>query len=360
MPSFVKFLAIGVGIALFIFLFVLQRSPEVRIRDEAQGKVYIPEVIPIRPATTSGIRGGASQPQLPASKKVTAPPLLPASKIVIPLKLSPVVKSEAATTTVVEKPLPPSGPALPPLDVEEIMSAVVKIQCPAEDGLGKYIGSGFVLNSRTVVTAAHVVKDAGSEVCDVIFQKDRRPIHYLRGTLENLQTIIKRHDEEGIDVAVLTLPPLDEYPEARAIFSEYPKILYPVCASPQMLGDKLLHFGYPSNYVDQNYLSRLEGEAVVHADIKGIKEQLSEDQTFVFKTPILGFTYDESGMHPYMVSRVASFYGDSGGLAFNQTKQCVIGPHRGGTIGKSAGENFSVFMNLGWVKNQLLDFGRAF
>ena len=118
--------------------------------------------------------------------------------------------------------------------------------------------------------------------------------------------------------------------------------------NPKMLSDKLLHFGYPSNYADQNYLSRLEGEAVVYADITGIKEQLSEDQTYVFKTPIFSFTGDEFNKHPYMVSRVASFYGDSGGLAFNADKQCVIGPHRGGTIGKSAGENYSVFMNLGW------------
>ena len=115
-----------------------------------------------------------------------------------------------------------------------------------------------------------------------------------------------------------------------------------------MLKDKLLHFGYPSNFLNQSYLSKLEGEAVVYADIQGIKEQLSEDQTFTFKTPVFGYTSDQSRIHPYMISRVPSFYGDSGGLAFNATQQCILGPHRGGTIGGGAGENFSVFPLLGW------------
>lgn len=37
-----------------------------------------------------------------------------------------------------------------------------------------------------------------------------------------------------------------------------------------------------------------------------------------------------------------------GGLAFNKTKQCILGPHRGGTIGKASGENYTIFMNMGW------------
>lgn len=239
---------------------------------------------------------------------------------------------------------------LPPLDEANLLKAVVKIQCPASDGLGKYIGSGFVFKGGIVATAAHVIKDSASSECEIIFPHERRPIHYLRGKIENLKEVIRRHDEEGIDLAVLKLPDLSAYPEAKEIFNEYPFIPYPVCENPAMLGDELLHFGYPSNYADQNYLSEQKGKAVVYADIGGIKEALSEDQTFTYKTPIFSSSYDESRMHPYMVSRVASFYGDSGGLAFNETKQCVLGPHRGGTIGKSNGENYSVFMLMGWDK----------
>lgn len=351
----IKYLAIVGGIVLLVFILIFSFIPK-KDDEVSMGKQKISEEISLKQATSSQLAVEKNNlPEPPAMKAVI--PAMPKESVVIPPKIVPKVeipketlsepKSADTKPEIVEK-------VLPPLDIEAIMSAVVKIQCPTEDGLGKYIGSGFAVDNGKVVTAAHVVKDSGSVTCDIIFQKDRRPVHYLHGALENLQTIIKRHDEEGIDVAVLTLPSLGEYPEARAIFSEYPKIPYPVCTNPQMVGDNLLHFGYPSNYVDQNYLSRLEGEAVVYADIKGIKEQLSEDGTFVFKTPIFGFTYDESGMHPYMVSRVASFYGDSGGLAFNATRQCILGPHRGGTIGKSAGENYSVFMNLGWSRAGVL------
>lgn len=239
---------------------------------------------------------------------------------------------------------------LPPLDEANLLKAVVKIQCPASDGLGKYVGSGFILKGGIVATAAHVIKDSASNECEVIFSHERRPIYYLRGKIENLKEVIRRHDIEGADFAILKLLDINFYPEAKAIFQEYPYISYPVCENPAMLGDELLHFGYPSNYADQNYLSEQKGGAVVYADIGGIKEALSEDQTFTYKTPIFSSSYDQSRMHPYMVSRVASFYGDSGGLAFNETKQCILGPHRGGTIGKTTGENYSVFMLMGWDK----------
>lgn len=358
----IKYLAIVGGIVLLVSILIFSLGQKQEEEFLAENQKISEEIFPkqatslqpstepdippeppaINPALDRGVlKGGVKAviPVVPKEQGLIPPKLVP--KVEIPKEILPEPKSAEERSEIV-------GKILPPLDEKAIMSAVVKIQCPTEDGLGKYVGSGFAVDGGKVVTAAHVVKDSGSATCDIIFQKDRRPVHYLHGTLESLQTIIKRHDEDGIDVATLTLPRLDDYPEAQAIFSKYPKIPYPVCTNSQMVGDKLLHFGYPSNYADQNYLSRLEGEAVVHADIKGIKEQLSEDQTFVFKTPIFGFTYDESGMHPYMVSRVASFYGDSGGLAFNATKQCILGPHRGGTIGKSAGENFSVFINLGW------------
>ena len=115
-------------------------------------------------------------------------------------------------------------------------------------------------------------------------------------------------------------------------------------------GDALLHYGYPSNFVDQNYLSEQEGRAVAYADIMGIKDQYSDDFSYQYKTPEFSYTGDESALHPYMISRVASFYGDSGGLAFNAAKQCILGPHRGGTVGRGAGENYSIFPILEWWK----------
>lgn len=287
-----------------------------------------------------------------------APKKISRGVIVPPIALPDIpVKPPAATTTAS---VPKQNveareevPSLPPLDEDSILKSVVKIECPAADGLGKYVGSGFSLGKGIIVTAAHVIKDSGSTICRVIFPSERKPIYYLRGEIENLQEVIQGHDEKGIDAAVIKLPPIDTYPDAKNIFSEYPAIPYPICAEKTMLGDKLLHFGYPSNFVDQNYLSKLEGQAVLHADIDGITSQLSQDQTYTFKTPVFGFTYDERDLHPYMVSRVATFYGDSGGLAFNTAKQCIIGPHRGATIEKASGDHYSIFMNLGWASDTI-------
>lgn len=291
-------------------------------------------------------------------KTKKAPKKISRELIVPPIAVPDIpVKPPVATTTApVPKPnieVRVEVPSLPPLDEDALLKGVVKIECPAADGLGKYVGSGFSLGKGIIVTAAHVIKDSSNATCNVVFPRERKPVHYLQGQIENLQDVIQRHDEKGIDAAVIKLPPIDTYPDAKNIFSEYPVIPYPICAEKVMLGDKLLHFGYPSNFVDQNYLSKLEGQAVLRADINGMTNQLSQDQTYSFRTPVFGFTYDESTAHPYMVSQVATFYGDSGGLAFNAAKQCIIGPHRGATIGKTSGDHYSIFINLGWARSHL-------
>lgn len=273
--------------------------------------------------------------------KIELPPVVQKSAPI------PFVPETPTTTPIIQK---VEIPVRPSLDEEALLRAIVKIQCPTSDGLGKYVGSGFVFGERTVITAAHVIKDSGNESCEVIFSKERKPIHYLKGTIINLKETIRRHDEEGIDVGILRLPEISAYPEALAIFTRYPSIPYSICSDPRQIGDKLLHFGYPSNYLDQSYLSELTGETLAKADIKGVEDRVSLDGGYTYKSPILDYTDDESRMYPYMFSRVPSFYGDSGGLAFNADKQCVIGPHRGGTIGRAAGENYSVFMNLAWEK----------
>lgn len=367
MATLLKLIGVLGGVVLFLFLVI-----------RFEEKKYL--VVPEKGLLTQEVHQETSTTSVAATKKIILEKLPPVkrmitfsaqteSKVDIPLKkLSQASERQEATSTsenLLQTNLASSSFALlsqanqtlPPLDEEEILKAIVKIQCSTEDGLGKYIGSGFAIKDDRVITAAHVVKDSGSKICEVIFPSERRPVHYFRGTIVDFYEVKQRHDIEGIDVAILKLPPLESYPEGKAIFQKYPAVPYSICENPRMLEDRLLHFGYPSNYLDQSYLSRLEGKALVYADIKGIREQLSEDTTFVFKTPVFGYTYDDSKEHPYMVSQVASFYGDSGGLAFNADKQCIIGPHRGGTIGKASGENYSIFMNIGWegVRELLID-----
>ena len=276
------------------------------LSEEATTTPLIEEITKPKPKADTSFK--QISPQV-TKKEILIPSFV---KTEIDLSKMPVRVIPAATTTEVLL----SESKLPPLDEEALLKTVVKIQCLASDGLSKYVGSGFVLKNGIVATAAHVIKDSASNICDIIFPHDRRPIYYLKGAIDNLKEVIRRHDEEGIDFAVLKLPDINSYPEAKAIFSDYPYIPYPVCENPKMLGDKLLHFGYPSNYVDQNYLSELRGESIVYMDIKGIKDALSEDQTFAYRTPIFSSTNNETKLHPYMISRVASFLGDYGGLGF--------------------------------------------
>lgn len=295
---------------------------------------------------------------LPIIKKESATPMMIPPKIIsqsaAPLSVvsPPMPAASAATsstpTLLPEAPIKPP-PLPPPLDEKSIFRAVVKIECPSEDRKGKYVGAGFVMPHGVIVTAAHLIKDSGSDTCQVIFPRDRAPSIYLFGKTEDRGVVRRRHDEQGIDVAFIFMPPLAEYAEARAVFPDaYPSIPYPVCVDPTLLGDVILHFGYPSNFQNNSYLDASEGKAAAYADINGITEELSEDQTYSFKSPVFGYTTDQSRMHPYLVSRSPSFYGDSGGLGFDATRQCIVGPDRGGTIGGAAGDNFSLFMVLGW------------
>lgn len=230
------------------------------------------------------------------------------------------------------------------------MRAVVKIQCSSADRKGRYTGSGFVLpGGRTVATAAHLMTDTSGDPCQVIFPRDRAPSIYLWATPENLDVIKKRYDEQGIDVAFLALKPTSEYPDAAVVFSDaYPSVPYPVCREPDILGDRMLHYGYPGNYADHSYLAREEGQAVEYADIAGIEQKLSQDQSRVYKSPVFSYTMDQSMTHPYLVSRLPSFYGASGGLVLDATRRCIAGVGHGGTIGGGAGENYSVSFMLGW------------
>ena len=356
---------IGVIVALLVFVRARPQAP-VSMRREEPTRAEAPRQE--ARVTTSAVSENPSGVDASENKKIhSLPPIVkknPAS-IVIPPKMiaqvvappTPILSGSAATSSIASSiapavpaaPAAPHAPPFPPLNEKGIFSAVVKIECPSEDRKGKYVASGFAMARGVIVTAAHFIKDSGTDTCTVIFPHDRAPSHYLFGRTEDREVVRKRHDEQGIDVAFMFMPLLAAYPEARAVFPDaYPSIPYPVCRSAALLGDAILHFGYPSSFQDNSYLDMSEGRAAAYADISGIKDELSEDQSYLFKTPIFKYTDDQSQLHPYLIARSASFYGDSGGLAFDATRQCIVGPDRGGTIGGGAGENFSVFMVLGW------------
>ena len=277
------------------------------------------------------------------------PPTIPninSAEIAIPQ----IPVSLPATTT--EKAAPPASPQekqkLPEIDENTIFRAVVKIQCSATDGVGKSIGAGFVLKDGLVVTVAHLLMDSGAKTCDVIFPKDRFPIHYLKGEItESVEAIKKRFEEDGIDIGFLKLPLIAEYTDARTIFGNfYPALPYPICSNSSIIGDTVYHYGYPSNFQGLNYLSRMDGIVVSYADIKGTSIQTPADGGASYRAPDFSFTNDEKEFHPYAVSQVGIFYGSSGGLAFDASKACILGVNHG--FGKGSTATYSVFLNLGW------------
>ncbi len=245
------------------------------------------------------------------------------------------------------------------MDEETILRAVVKIQCTRSDGISKSIGSGFALTDGFIVTVAHLVLDSGSKTCDVIFPKDRFPIYYLKGDItEDMSVIRKRFEEDGIDIAFLKLPPIGEYLDAKAIFgNSYPAILYPLCTSPSIIGDTAYHYGYPANYKDLNYLASMEGKFVSYANVTGTAVKTTDDGTATYRAPLFAYTTDESIFHPYAVSKVGIFYGDSGGLVFNATDACVLGTNHG--FGQGTDGVYGIFTDLSWssVKNILSSYG---
>lgn len=344
----------NIGAVLIVFMLFLIAGAIFRISTAPQSASLPVEAPPASLSVTPVPSEAAPSKDAPSPEKketVSQTPILkpppPTSRTEITVPRAPITP-DGTSILEAEVASPVLSQALPPLDEQSILAAVVKIECPLADGLGKYTGSGFAVGGSAVITAAHVVAYSVADICTVIFPRERRPTYFLKGTIDKKEDARRWYEEEGIDVAMLTLPELDSYPEGHAIFKRYPSVPYPLCRDSWMLGDNLLHFGYPSNYVDQNYLSRLEGKALLWAAVAGMREALSEDQTFTYRAPKFTSVSGQDKLAPYMVSRVASFYGDSGGLALNATKQCILGPHHGGTIGKSEGENYTLFSVLGW------------
>ena len=235
---------------------------------------------------------------------------------------------------------------------EELFPAIVKIECPTSSGVGAYTGTGFVVPPAMVITAAHIVINVATTTCRIIFPQGRTPTYHVTGTIEQVDETRRRHDEEGLDIALLRLPPEEERTPESLFSNGYPEIPYPLCGKSSKVGDRLRHFGYPTNFAGQNYLLDAEGELILGANITGMTTQLSEDQRTSFRTPLLSFKEDAGITHPYLVSHSNTFYGDSGGLVFNETRRCVLGIQRASTLGRKGNDNFALFFQLGWEEGK--------
>lgn len=247
----------------------------------------------------------------------------------------------------------PSPPPLPPLDEDALMRAVVRIRC------GNIYGSGIVVSpDGLVLTVAHVVIAAietSVSGCDVIFPRKHREFdfysetYYRKGIILASTTTATLYKEKGLDVAALRIMPLTD----DSVFPDgYPFVNMPFCG-PDILDDEVLLFGYAANVgasADSpgSILSRFSGEILQFADITGVRKEpssISKNSNDFF--PNLAYSLDENMPHPIVIIfSNNNFSGASGGLAFNASKQCIIGTNS--AVGTSTGDPriFGVIYNF--------------
>src|SRR3989344_2318004 len=127
--------------------------------------------------------------------------------------------------------------SLPPINEDEIKSAVARIRC------GFTFGSGFVVKrggKYYAITVAHVViNQIESKIfdCYVIFpRKDEngnfKETYYRKGIILSPAEVEKNYKEKAIDLAVLEIVPLENRQEDFQIFPQgYPLVNYPFCPS---------------------------------------------------------------------------------------------------------------------------------
>ena len=299
------------------------------------------------PPKTSKIK----TPQAIIAPKPTPPASIPSAILPLPLEIS------ALIPTIVEMPSAPTPapPTITPVNEDDLMSSIVRIRC------GNIFGSGFSVNPKgLVLSVAHVVIEAiekGGETCDIIFPAKHPSFgfyseaHYRKGAILLPHETKKLYKEQALDVALLQTSFLENDP----VFPQsFPYINYPFC-EPDTLGDKILLFGYAANLGTSaispgSILSRFKGEVLQYEDITGVKPDYF---------PESAGTLDDSIQHPItIIFSNNNFSGASGGLVFNNSKNCIVGANS--AVGIVSGDpkvyGFIFNFNFPQVKNWIGPF----
>lgn len=254
------------------------------------------------------------------------------------------------------------------LNEEKIMEAVVRIRC------GSTFGSGFILKNgekRFALTAAHVVIDriqAKNFNCDVIFPKkddngNFRETYYRIGKILSPEEVKKQYMEEGIDFAVLEVLPLEDKSEDAERFPNgYPFVDFGFCPSG-VTGDSIILWGYSANLgtsiTPGAFLSRFTGEIVQYADVNGVIQKPSSEFAggFVYLPDFTSSLDSTVQHHLIVIVSNNNFSGASGGLAFNTSKNCIVGTNIATLVknnlifGFVTNPNFPIINN--WLKSLL-------
>src|SRR3989344_875135 len=252
-------------------------------------------------------------------------------------ELSSVVPPSVSVVPVVEMPAVVVQEAIPIINEDEIMQAVVRVRC------GKSYGSGFSIlrnEKRYVLTAAHVVIDQVEVFkkyqCDVIYpRKDEngnyQEAHYRVGKILLPDETISNYQEKGIDLAVLEVIPLaDKKEDLQKFTNSYPYLNYSFCPTIT-LGDSMNLWGFSANLGTTinpgAFMSKFQGEIVQYEDVIGVTKKVSLEflNGFVY-LPKFDHSLDQGVFHHLtVILSNNNFSGASGGLVFDTNKACIVG-----------------------------------
>ncbi|GEM_PF-3609684 len=354
MPWF-KFLILSIaGLAAGTFIFIQSRQQIPVVVGPTETATATPTI-----ATTTPLLVPATTTAPAKPKPAAVPKSLPAATPTIPITSTPVLLPTATPPT-----LPATSEPQPePIKINEgeLKEAVVRIRC------GSTFGSGYVLDfngKKYALTAAHVVINrVESKIynCDVIFpRKDEngnyKETYYLSSKILLPETTEKNYKENGIDLAVLEIIPLENRAEESAIFPNgYPFINYPFCP-PDTRGNRIILLGYSANLgtaiTPGAFQSKFVGSVIQYADVIGsIKKPSKEFASGFVYVPNFTDTIDESVQrHLTVILSDNNFSGASGGLVFNLDKNCIAGTNIATLVKDNKVFGFVTNPNFGTIK----------
>ncbi len=210
-----------------------------------------------------------------------------------------------------------------PRDEQELWRGVVAVQCSYELPQGGYkslAGSGIILDAEGhVATNNHVANHEPNGNCQVSFPAFSENTDYSIRTFGTLPArVINASGNNDNDIALLKIQKTADFESQLAYWKKYygwtgdpfSFIPYPFCHNASA-GDKILHFDWQViNTASQGY----EIIRTVSTVIEFLR---------VFKDE---FYYARPGQTPdYIVTDAKKFGGSSGGLAFNASRDCILG-----------------------------------
>ncbi len=208
-----------------------------------------------------------------------------------------------------------------PRDEQELWRGVVAVKCSFDvvGGVKTLSGSGIVLNNFGYIATNNHVANGGSDgACQIQFpgfsENTGFSIRALGAVPAKIVAVSGNNDN---DIALLQIEQNKEFREQLEYWKKYygftgdpfPFIPYPFCDEASQ-EDRVMHF-------DWQVINSASGGFEMLRVVSHVIEFLNINDGEFF--------YARSGAPDYVVTDAKKFGGSSGGLAFNATRDCILG-----------------------------------